>query len=208
MPNGISCAYFAVRNHLYGQKESNIFKEGIAAAQTTRTVDAVAQAGAAKGAVSGPAAKFFGKAAKIARKIVYPLIIGSGIYNTVKADDKVRTGASQGAGIAAMYLFEQTAEKGLNSLNKAVLNTNLAKNNKYARAGVYILKGLGFVAASLTGYNAGSKAGEIVIDKFRDIRQSNKDSKQTLCIPSNMLDSGEDRTQQELKEPIFEDIVL
>ena len=45
MPNGISCAYFAARNHIYGQKEKNMFKEGIAGAQTARAIDTVAKTG-------------------------------------------------------------------------------------------------------------------------------------------------------------------
>jgi len=205
MPNGISCAYFAARNHLYGQKEHNVFKEGIAGAQTARTIDTITKTGFVKGPVAKPLSKFFGKAAAIARKIVYPLIIASGVYNTVKADDKVRTGASQAAGIGVMYMFEQIAEKGLNKLNQAALNTDVVKNNKYLRAGVYILKGLSFVAASLAGYNAGSKAGEIVIDKFRDIRQSDKTepAKNEPVLPlEDGLPTGD------IGQNVFADIVL
>lgn len=205
MPNGISCAYFAARNHLYGQKEHNIFKEGIAGAQTARTIDTITKTGVMKGPAAAPLSKFFGKAAAIARKIVYPLIIASGVYNTAKADDKVRTGASQGAGIATMYMFEQIAEKGLNNINKKALNTTLVKNNKYARAGLYVLKGLAFVAASLTGYNAGSKAGEIVIDKFRDIRQS-KESLPVQKEPVLPIDDG--LPAGDIEENLFEDMVL
>ena len=103
MPNGISCAFFAARNHIYGHNEHNVFKEGIAGCQTIRTADAVADAVAHTGTVAKSVAKpvsgFLGKAAKYARKIVYPLIIASGIYNTVKSDDKVKTGAMQVGGI-------------------------------------------------------------------------------------------------------------
>lgn len=178
MPNGISCAYFAARNHIYGKKEHNVFKEGIATAQTARTIDSVAQAGIVKGPLATPVSSFFQKAAKIARKIVYPLIIGSGIYNTVVSDDKVKTGASQATGIATMYAFEQVAEKSLKNINEKLLKNNFVKNHKTARIALYVLKGLGFVAASLSGYNVGSKAAEHIVDESRAKKQIKKSDKE------------------------------
>ena len=65
MPNGISCAFFAGKNLIYGQKENNIFKEGIAIAQTVRTVDSMAQAG-----IKIPNASGIGKMAKLGKKTV------------------------------------------------------------------------------------------------------------------------------------------
>ena len=176
MPNGISCAYFAARNHIYGQKEHNIFKEGIAGAQTARTIDTVAKTGIIKGPLASPISNIFSKAAAIARKIVYPLIIASGVYNTAIAEDKVKTGASQATGIATMYAFEKFAEKGLKNINNKLSQTNIVKNNKVARTALYIAKGLSFVAASLTGYNIGSKSAEKIIDKVR----SKKNDEQNL----------------------------
>ena len=44
MPNGISCACFAIRNHKAAETTNNAFREGIAAIQTVRTLDAAAQA--------------------------------------------------------------------------------------------------------------------------------------------------------------------
>ena len=45
MANGISCAFFAGKNLIYGQKEKNVFKEGIGGIQTVRTVDSAAKSG-------------------------------------------------------------------------------------------------------------------------------------------------------------------
>ena len=174
MPNGISCAYFAARNLVYGKKEQNLFIEGIAGAQTARTIDSVAKTGLIKGSIASPIASVFDKAAAIARKIVYPLIIASGIYNTAVAEDKVRTGASQASGIATMYTFEKIAEKALKNINNKLTNTNIVKNNKAARIGLYIAKGLAFVAASLTGYNVGSKTAEKIVDSTRNKMQTKK----------------------------------
>lgn len=172
MPNGISCAYFAARNHIYGKKEQNVFKEGIAGAQTARTIDTVAKTGVIKGPLATPVSGFFDKAAKIAKKVVYPLIIGSGIYNTVIAEDKVKTGASQATGIATMYAFEQVAEKSLKSINNKLLSKDIFKNHKVARVALYVAKGLAFVGASLSGYNVGSKAAEQIVDETRAKKQN------------------------------------
>ena len=65
MPNGISCAYFAARNYIYGTKEQNIFKEGIAGAQTVRTIDAVTNTLPVLSSVR----TFFGSLASIAKKL-------------------------------------------------------------------------------------------------------------------------------------------
>lgn len=163
MPNGISCAYFAGRNLIYGKKEENIFKQGIGAIQTTRTVNSAAQSGLLK--IKN--APILSQITKVIKKLLYPLIIGSGIYNTVKSDDKVRTGASQGLGIGTMYTFEQIYERLTFNIEKNLLKNPAIRNNKLLRSGVYILKGLGFVGASLGGYEIGSKTAEKTVDTFR-----------------------------------------
>lgn len=173
MPNGISCAFFAGKNIIYGKKENNIFKEGIGGAQTARTIDSAAQAGLIK----VPCASGISKAAKIAKKIVYPLIIMSGIYNTIKAEDKVKTGFNQAGGITTMCLFEMAAEKGLNSIERKLINSNIIKNNKLLGIGLYAIKGLAFVTASLCGYSIGSKTADKAVDKIRMKHSSNTDNK-------------------------------
>lgn len=196
MPNGISCAYFAARNHIYGKKEHNLFKEGIAGAQTARTIDTVAKTGVIKGPLASPVANIFDKAAAVARKIVYPLIIASGVYNTAIAEDKVKTGASQASGIATMYAFEQIAEKGLKKINNKLANTKIVQNNKAARIALYIAKGLTFVAASLSGYNLGSKSAEKIVDKARDKKQATSIEEKNIFSDKNNV---EDELFKEMK---------
>ena len=142
--------------------------------QTARTVDAVAKTGAIAGPFGAPITNFVNGVASIGKKIVYPLIIGSGIYNTVKSDDKVKVGASNACGITTMYCFEQIAEKGLNSINKALSKSEKFTNNKVAKVAWYIVKGLTFVAASLGGYNIGSKAAETIVDEKRKTKEISK----------------------------------
>ena len=165
MPNGVSCAYFAVRNHKCGTQTKDIFREGIAGCQAVRTVDYVNKAASSMGntakgitnllsknenlakvvnnvantgeAVTRPITKFFSRAAKFARRIVYPLIIASGAYNTARAKDKVKTGAMQAGGIGTMYLFEQYAEKNLLNISKNLLNKPFFQNHKVAKIALY-----------------------------------------------------------------------
>lgn len=177
MPNGVSCAYFAVRNHIYGQKEHNMFKEGIAACQTVRSGNALANSVPKSLPINQSTVSFLGKAAKFARKIVYPLIIASGIYNTVKSDDKIKTGAMQAGGIGTMYCFEQVAERGLKQLSKTLLNTNFVKSYKGASAGVAVIQGAGFATASILGYTIGSKVAEKIVDTARGGKNKEKQQK-------------------------------
>ena len=193
MPNGVSCAYFAVRNHVYGKAENNVFKKGIAGAQTLRTADAVANSSVAATHVATPIKGFLGKAAALCRKIVYPLIIGSGVYNTFKSDDKIRTGTSQAAGIGTMYAFEQIAEKCLKSIDKKI-----PMNNKYAKYSWYVAKGLTFAAASLLGYNVGSSGGETIVDRIRS-KKANK--KQEFPVE-------DDLNKKDIKDTLFKDMIL
>ncbi len=105
------------------------------------------------------------------------LIIGSGIYNTFKSDDKVKTGTSQALGISTMYCFEKVAEKGLNSVTKMLSKSEKYTNNKFAKVAWYVAKGLAFVAASLKGYNVGSNLGESLVNKCRNLKSQKNDEK-------------------------------
>ena len=167
MPNGVSCAFFAGRNLVYGSTEKNVFKEGIGCAQTVRTADTVVHSAALTSKVASPVKNVLSKGAAIARKLVYPLIIGSGVYNTVKSSDKVRTGAAQAGGISTMYMFEQVAEQSLKNIDKKITNSAVCKSNKFAKIAWYVAKGMSFVGASLFGYNIGSNGAEKIVDNTR-----------------------------------------
>ena len=192
MANGISCAFFAGRNLIYGQKEGNAFKEGIAVVQTARTVDSAAKSGL----IVTKYAKGLDILASIGKKIVYPLIILSGTYNTMRSQDKIKTGAEQATGIATMYAFEKAADKGLKIVEDKLMKNPTIKNNKALRTGVYIAKGMGFVAASLLGYEVGSKAATKAVQKLRNIPD------QIECIDpfkDNKVDAG---------DTLFKDMVV
>lgn len=168
MPNGVSCAIFAARNHVYGKSEKNIFKRGIAGAQSIRTADAIAQSAASVNHVSKPVSSVLSKCAAVARKLCYPLIICSGVYNTVKSEDKVKTGFSQAAGIGAMYSCEKVTEKLLRNADNFLLKRGAISGSSKKKFAWYVAKGLTFVTASLLGYTLGSKVTGSVVDKVRE----------------------------------------
>ena len=174
MPNGVSCLYFAGKNFIYGKKEGNVFKDGIGVIQSVRGADFLASdnvvnvAGAATKASKNPVFGMLGTAAKTLKKILYPLIIVSGIYNTAKSKDKVKTGASQATGIGMMYGLEQVAERALVCLEKKIFANEALKNNKKARIAWYIARGIAYATASLTGYKTGNKITGKLIDNIRN----------------------------------------
>ena len=207
MPNGVSCAYFAARNHIYGKNEGNMFKEGIAGIQTVRSVDAVTSSATMANHVSAPVKGFFSKAAGFLKKLVYPLIIASGIYNTAKSDDKVKTGVSQAAGIGTMFAFEEITERALKGIKKKLMSNPKVSGNKWARAAWYVAQGAAFVAASLGGYTIGSAGGEAIVDKHRSKKSAKNSDGDTLDIKEG-LPNDPSLNPDNVESAIFDDIKL
>ena len=110
-------------------------------------------------------------AGKIAGKVVNPLLVLSCGYNVYKSDDKVKTAAKEGLGLAGMFFLENQMKKG--KLGQYVakgadfLMNKVTKNAKAHNLGTYIISGLAFVAASIAGYELASKAGESAVDLIR-----------------------------------------
>lgn len=187
MPNGVSCGYFAARNFVYGEKEDNIFKKGIGVIQTVRTVDAIAQKVPASTPLLGSKKAFLEHSALTLKEYVYPLIIASGIRNTIKSDDKVKTGVSQASAISVMWVFEKLAENKLNSLE-----SNFEKKGKLTRAVWYLAKGVMFIASSMLGYSAGNKAGEFAVTQIRKNNGTREQQNTLLLSPVNESEVFED----------------
>lgn len=216
MPNGVSCAYFAVKNHETGRKDNNIFREGIAGIQGIRTLNAatalatpVLMAGLAEKSrrrfkegslpvkfIDGLSNHMEGirtnvsSVANTGKKIVYPLIICSGILNTVRSEDKVRTGCSEAGGISVMYLFENAAEQGLNKLQSFC--SSHYSNNKAIKVLLPFVKGFAFICASLLGYSLGSEGAKSMVDKLRSNKKGNvdkTDNSKTDNQPNSIFDT-------------------
>ena len=193
MPNGISCAYFALKNYKVAKEDENVFRGGIAGIQTVRTLDAVTSAvsalpaatvmsiggkaarasapvGASFGSTLPPvchkAGKFLSGLAQVGRKLVYPLIALSGVFNTLRSEDKVKTGTSQAAGIGLMYAAETVAEKLLIPMTSKV--DSFASNKPWLKALWAVARGAIYVTASLGGYELGNRIASSSVDKFRN----------------------------------------
>ena len=198
MPNGVSCAYFAALNHENGLKHDNIFREGVAVAQTARTIDAItaSQTVACSPMLNGvlnPIKPIFGKLAAISRKIIYPLFIMSTALTTLKSNDKVKTGISQTSGLVCMSLFEKLETKLFPKLEKLVSKKVNLSSNKILRYGWYILKGLCFITASMSGYTIGNKVTGKIVDKTRNIiKKSNNNSNEKTNMTAKELFSEMD----------------
>lgn len=197
MPNGVSCLFFAGKNLIYGKKEDNLFKEGIGVIQTVRGADFLASAdiggkaasaSAAANSAKNPLRLFIGDAAKVLKKILYPFFILSGIYNTVKSDDKVKTGTGQAAGIGLMYTLEQIAEKNLVKAEKQIFSNPASLGNTKRKAAWYILRGAVYAAASMLGYTAGTKTAEFSIDKIRNIKETKQQKDEITSRLDNVFD--------------------
>ncbi len=210
MPNGISCAYFAAKNFIIGKKDDNIFRTGIAGAQTARTLNCVSKSAPIINNASKPA-KALNKIAAFARKIVYPLIIASGVYTTAKSDDKIKTGTSQAAAITTMYCSEKAAEKILKNLSKKIPKYTTNSSNKYAKVIYYILKGCFYASASILGYDLGNKSGKFAVDKIRALKchnnteNNNEKTKQDKITNEGSSDLNNDEFINS-GEDIFDDI--
>lgn len=159
MANAVASMIFSVRNADKAMKTHNPLRGGVALANGARAAGSITHASAAQ------------TASKWAGKIVNPLLVASCAYNVLKSDDKVKTAASSGAGLAGMFFCENQMKNG--KVGKWVhqgadwLMKKCTKNAKAQSLGASILTGLAFVAASIGGYELASKGGEKAVDMIR-----------------------------------------
>lgn len=133
------------------------------------------------------------KAVDAAGKLVNPLIIASSCAKVINSDDKEATLYQEAGGIGTMFAFEHAMKKdGVKSLVKekseGIIKTSLKglakkikpiaemseeSSNKIVKLGGFILSGIAFVAASMTGYSVGAEAGADTINKKRAKEQTN-----------------------------------
>lgn len=159
MSNAVASTIFTLRNADKAFKTHNPLRGGVAIANGTKVAGAISHSSAMK------------SAAGIAGKVVNPLLVLSCGYNVYKSDDKVKTAAKEGLGLAGMFFCENQmkngtvgkyAEKGAKWLME-----KLSKNGNTQNIGAKVLCGLAFVTASILGYDLASKAGEKAVDLIR-----------------------------------------
>lgn len=137
---------------------------------------------------------YAGKFAKFASNNVNPLIAVSGGVKVLMSDDKQSTAITEGSALSAMFGGEALVKKYYDSIanSKTVQNTlKSAANSKYLKsvfefiekknwggATGAIVKGLLFIAGSMTSYEIGHIAGDKIAKYVKE--QQNKSSKAEL----------------------------
>ena len=127
--------------------------------------------------------EYAGKATQFAINNVNPLICASGVVKTTMSDDKVKTGITETAALSAMFLGEgmvkryyddvaasKTVQNSVKNLSESSVGKPifeyLEKHKLKGKAGA-IVKGLTFVAGSMTSYSIGKELGEPIADRVK-----------------------------------------
>lgn len=101
------------------------------------------------------------KGANWASKNVNPLLVGAAGYRVITADDKEAALKKEVFGMTAMFAVEGVIKKFLASNYMVDVHKNM--KNKYAKAALAVIEGLGFVGGSIAGSTAGYKIGEVYV---------------------------------------------
>lgn len=127
--------------------------------------------------------EYAGKATNFAINNVNPLICVSGVVKTATSDDKIKTGITEAVALSTMFAGEAVIkhcyDNIVNSQNcknilekaktKKVLKPvfeYLSKHNLNGKAAT-IVKGLTFVAGSITSYTVGQKMGDELASRVK-----------------------------------------
>lgn len=191
MFSAIASGIFAARN-VDKTANGDVGRSAVAWGQTAGLVQEVAKydnflAKGARSALSvfsdmakeNKAFEYAGKVTKFAVNNVNPLICASGAVKTAMSDDKIKTGITEAAALSTMFLAEACVKHNYhniansNTVSKALKSDMLKpavkflEKHKWTGKAGNIIKGLTFVAASMTAYTAGQKVGEDVADKVK-----------------------------------------
>lgn len=109
------------------------------------------------------ALEYVTKGADWASRNVNPLLVGAAGYRVLTSEDKEAALKKEVFGMSAMFGVEALMKEFLNSKYLDDVHHNM--KNKYAKAAVAVLEGLGFVIGSIGGSTAGYKLGELYVEK-------------------------------------------
>lgn len=193
--NALASGIFAVRN-ADKTSNGEVGRSAVALGQTAGVIQEIAKydglaAKTARSAVSvfsdlakqHKAFEYAGKATQFAVNNVNPLICVSGAIKTATSDDKVKTGITELAALSTMFAGEDFIKRKYdkfissktckNVIAKASENRffkplfdYLEKHKLKGRLG-FIIKGLVFVASSMTAYSIGHKMGDEIADRVK-----------------------------------------
>ena len=182
MTNVFASAIFSVRNAnkaehgdigrapvAIGQSKNvlnSVVKYDNAIGKTTKSaVTAIKTAGA-----NSSVFEYAAKGVNFASKHVNSLICVSAGVKVYQSEDKVRTGVEQAGALTSMFAVERAMKdhghmikeiKGVDKVIEKVMK--FSQSNKKFKALPAILKGIGFVAGSMTGYFMGEKAAHVLV---------------------------------------------
>lgn len=222
MFSAVASGIFAYRN-ANKTKDGDIGRGAVTVGQTAGLIQEVAKydgavAKTARSAVSvfsdlakkHKAFEYAGKATKFAVNNVNPLICVSGGIKTMMSDDKVKTGITEVAALSAMFAGEglikanydkivtsQTVRNGIKTLSNSKMLKPvfeyLKKHKLEGKAGA-ILKGLIFVAGSITSYEIGRRIGEPMANRIK--ANLNIKDKKPSSEPKNQPQIQVDKTDE------------
>ena len=229
MFSAVASGIFAYRN-ANKTKNGDIGRGAVTVGQTAGLVQEIAKydgavASTARSAVSvfsdlakkNKAFEYAGKATKFAVNNVNPLICVSGGIKTAMSDDKVKTGITEAAALSAMFAGEglikakydkmvasQTVRNGIKYLSKSKIFKpafEYLKKHKLEGKAAAVLKGLIFVAGSMTSYAVGQKLGEPVAERVKanlNIKDKKPSSKSKIHHQTHAGKCGENANSQVL----------
>lgn len=127
--------------------------------------------------------EYAGKAVKFAAENVNPLICASGVLKTAMSDDKVETGVTEIAALSAMFAGEGMIKNNYDRIANSASVKNYVKDlsktkwikplvkylekAKLTGKASAIVKGLTFVAGSMTSYSIGQALGKDVAGRVK-----------------------------------------
>lgn len=195
MYSAVASSFFALRN-AKKTENGEVGRSAVALGQTAGVIQEIAKydgaiASTARSACSifsdlskhNKAFEYAGKFTKFAVNNVNPLICVSGGIKTLTSDDKVKTGITEVAALSAMFLGEGLTKKHYKEIvNSATVKSIVEKvstskilkplvecfkrSKLNGKAGM-IMKGLTFVAASMTSYAIGEHIGKDIAEDVK-----------------------------------------
>ena len=195
MFSAVASGIFAYRN-ADKTKNGDVGRGAVTYGQTAGLVQEVAKydgaiANSARSAVSvfsdlakqNKAFEYAGKVTQFAVNNVNPLICASGVVKTAMSDDKVKTGITETTALSAMFLGEgmikkyyedvassKTVQDGIKQFSESRIGKPifeyLEKHKLKGKVGA-IIKGLTFVAGSMTSYSIGQELGSPIAHRVK-----------------------------------------
>ena len=195
MFSAVASGIFAYRN-ADKTKNGDVGRGAVTYGQTAGLVQEVAKydgaiANSARSAVSvfsdlakqNKAFEYAGKVTQFAVNNVNPLICASGVVKTAMSDDKVKTGITETTALSAMFLGEgmikkyyedvassKTVQDGIKQFSESRIGKQifeyLEKHKLKGKVGA-IIKGLTFVAGSMTSYSIGQELGNPIAHRVK-----------------------------------------